>query len=135
MWELVKAIEEKARIHLSEHNEAKATLLVNFGDEGHCFPGVITEKDRLIQMIVKVISFLYDKACSTKEIERNNASVIKDMDEAKIKNPMCYFIGNCINKNTGYGQTGDCLSNNVQSVNCEYRCERDASENGKEEAK
>jgi len=54
------------------------------------------------------------------------ASVIKYVDEAKVKKPLCHFIGNCINKSTGYGQIGDCLCNDVQSINCKHRCEGSA---------
>lgn len=41
----------------TELGEGKTTMLVNFGPKGKCRPGLVTSRDKLTSMIVKVFSY------------------------------------------------------------------------------
>jgi len=59
IWELVKDIEEKASFN--DAQECRATMIVNFGPEGKCHSGLVTGKESLLQMFVKVLEFYETK--------------------------------------------------------------------------
>ncbi len=48
----VKELEERMEAVKKELNEARATMLVNFGPNGRTIPGMLKPEDRLSQMIV-----------------------------------------------------------------------------------
>jgi len=56
IWEMVKAAEE-AQDKGSLVGEAIATMIVNFGKNGECRPGLITGNENILQMVVTVFEF------------------------------------------------------------------------------
>ena len=64
LWELVKDLEEKYSSN-SEHNdlaECKATMIVNFGNNGRTRPELIDdETGRLLPMLMTVFKFYEEK--------------------------------------------------------------------------
>lgn len=67
IWEVVKNLESKMSDKEKELGEARATMLLNYGDEGKTIKGLCDGRDTLIQMIFKVFSFYHDKLKKDKE--------------------------------------------------------------------
>ena len=61
LWELVKELEEKSQESHRDYAESKATMIVNFGENGKAVPGLFNDDDRLLVMIIKVIEYYQKK--------------------------------------------------------------------------
>lgn len=59
IWQLVKDLESKTSDKEQELGEARATMLVNYGEEGKCVKGLCDSKDTLTGMILKVFAYYY----------------------------------------------------------------------------
>ena len=57
IWEIVKQLEEEKSTDLSELKEGKATMIVNFGENGRTWKGLIDHTDSLTAMIIKVFRY------------------------------------------------------------------------------
>ena len=57
IWEIVKQLEEEKSTDLSELKEGKATMIVNFGEDGRVVKGLIKHTDSMTAMIVKVFEY------------------------------------------------------------------------------
>ena len=73
---------------------ARTTMLVNFGPEGNCRPGLVYSGDRLSTMIVEVFSY-YEKTVSQqgKFCPECGAELIKDICKDVIQlHGMCFTV-------------------------------------------
>ena len=64
LWEMVKEMEEKESI---EYDESRRTMLINFGENGWVFRGIISIEDTLPEMILKVLRY-YNTGLKTNNI-------------------------------------------------------------------
>lgn len=67
IWEVVKSLESKMTDKERELGEARATMLVNYGDEGKAIKGLCNERDSLVQMVFKVFCYYHDQLKKDKE--------------------------------------------------------------------
>lgn len=56
IWQIVKDFEESKSDIQKELGEAKATMIINYGDEGRTVKGLVSNTDSLITMILKVLT-------------------------------------------------------------------------------
>ena len=59
VWEIVKDLEESKSDALKELGEAKATMIINYGDEGRTIAGLVNNSDSLITMMLKVLEYYH----------------------------------------------------------------------------
>lgn len=62
--------------------------------------------------------------CTCRQCLEPTLTEIDNMLAVPPPKPICYFIGNCVNKNTGYGKQGNCSGSDVLSNNCKHRDEK-----------
>ena len=59
LWELVKDEMERNKNELDEYNTAKATLIINYGDNGWNKQGIVDHSDSLPTMLMKVLEYYH----------------------------------------------------------------------------
>ena len=57
-WEIVREMETKAESQVRELNDAKATMIVNFGPNGRTIKGIVEYTDTITEMIRKLYNRL-----------------------------------------------------------------------------
>lgn len=61
VWETVKHYEETTQQHLDkvtgELNEAKANVIVNYGENGRIMRGLVNRKMRLTEMVITIFKY------------------------------------------------------------------------------
>jgi hypothetical protein len=61
IWEVVKDLESKKADSDKELGEIRATLTLNFGNNGRCIPNLVQGSETTITMMLKVLYYFYDK--------------------------------------------------------------------------
>lgn len=59
IWEIVKDLESKMSDKEKELGEARATMLINWGEEGKSIKGLCSASDSIAQMVFKVFSYYH----------------------------------------------------------------------------
>ena len=67
IWEVVKDLESKKTDSDKELGEIRATLTLNFGNNGRCISGLIQGSESTLTMMLKVLYYFYDKIKAEKE--------------------------------------------------------------------
>jgi len=71
IWQLVKNLEESKESDSAILAEIKATLLVNFGEEGKAIKGIIDDRDyNPLQMLIMVLQYLCEKIKENENAKR-----------------------------------------------------------------
>ncbi len=73
VWQLVKEIEEGKETDSRLLGEMKATLLVNFGENGVAVKGLIQQSNAPLQMMVKVLQYLMDEKNALNKIDEGKS--------------------------------------------------------------
>ncbi len=67
IWEVVKDMETRKIDSDKELGEIRATLILNFGNNGRCIPNLVQGSETTITMMLKVLYYFYDKTKEVKE--------------------------------------------------------------------